>query len=235
MSFITYINNVKKNWKTAMSIMLLVVIVVFAVSVALPAKYRATSTLLVVPKHDISMDVYTAAKSTEFISRVLTELVYSRSFYETVRQTDTALEPVTTSQDPEKIQKAWGKTVDTNIVSNTGVIKISVYHEDKMQAYKYAYAVSGILTQNNEAYLGGGYADVRTIDTPITSKNPVSPNVLVNTLLAVIIGGFLGLSVIYLFPEFNLFPKKEKIKNIEIPHIDNGGMHVVQEETQDMR
>ena len=81
METMSFITKLKKHWETAVVVLLLVILVttiVTGVQHFYFKKYRSTVQLLMYPQYTVGTDPYTVSKSTEYVSRILTEVIHTR-------------------------------------------------------------------------------------------------------------------------------------------------------------
>jgi len=162
---------------------------VFAVSAFLTPKYESDMSILVIQKQpEDKVDAFSAAKSAEYLSDIFSKVIYSDSFIN-----DVIGSPLNISRrfsaDKEDRKKEWEKDVKVKKINNTGILEISVFDLSRKEAEKIVQAITWNLSTNNGKYHGGGEKIVvNAIDGPITSQNQARPNVLLNSLLAFLIG-----------------------------------------------
>ncbi len=98
--------------------------------------------------------------------------------------------------------KEWNKTVSAKNINDTGIIAVTIYHPNRMEAQKIAGAVNYVLMTQYSAYVGAGdTVKVRLIDQPISSTIPVKPNIPVILGSMVALGLLTSLVYIYLSSE----------------------------------
>jgi capsular polysaccharide biosynthesis protein len=210
-----YIKLVKNKRKT-----FFVILVVFLVSVSIitflrPLRYGSISRLLVVQNFSVGADPYALSRSNEFFSGLLADVITTDSFYDAVMNSGYNIDRSYFNKDGNynKALKKWEETVSAKSLNNRGTIEIEVYHSDKYQLAQIAQAVNYILETKHADYHGGGNSvEVKIMNKPVISDYPVSPNIVLNYLLALIMSVVVFLVYIYLFPEeqYDLYfwPKK---------------------------
>lgn len=158
----------------------------FALAV-LPLKYQADARILVAPHMIPGVDPYTSSKSAERIAQNLADVVQTSSFFKrVVSLTSSGIDITYFPQDELKRRKVWGQTVEAGVQYNSGILRVSAFHSDPVQAEKIAGAVAQVLsTSGNDFSLSA--ADLRVVDSPVASKYPKQPNFIVIAL-----GGLLG-------------------------------------------
>lgn len=184
--------------------MLVVFVMVAIATIAQPQQYRSTTNLLVVQRYSWNMDAYNASRSTQYLSTILSKVVYSQSFLDQVMAPQYGVKNVFSS-NPEKRRKQWEQMVRTRTVDQTGVISIDVYHTEHDQADRISRAIENILATKGDQYHGGGnQVTLKTIDAPYTTDRPVKPSVPLNLIAGLVLGLFLGFSFTALFPTLTL-------------------------------
>ena len=146
------------------------------------------SILVIQKQPEDKVDAFSAAKSAEYLSDIFSKVIYSDSFIN-----DVIGSPLNISRrfsaDKEDRKKEWEKDVKVKKINNTGILEISVFDLSRKEAEKIVQAITWNLSTNNGKYHGGGEKIVvNAIDGPITSQNQARPNVLLNSLLAFLIG-----------------------------------------------
>lgn len=180
---------IKNHWQTTFLVTFLLTALVFAVSAFLTPKYESDMSILVIQKQpEDKVDAFSAAKSAEYLSDIFSKVIYSDSFIN-----DVIGSPLNISRrfsaDKEDRKKEWEKDVKVKKINNTGILEISVFDLSRKEAEKIVQAITWNLSTNNGKYHGGGEKIVvNAIDGPITSQNQARPNVLLNSLLAFLIG-----------------------------------------------
>ncbi|MBL7057854.1 hypothetical protein ISS03_00810 [Patescibacteria group bacterium] len=209
---------ITKNWRNIISITLIMCFFASIITIVQPLKYRSTMNLLVIQEGKESLDYYTSSKSAQYLSDILTQVIYSSSFLDNVMNSGFRIDD-NFSQDEQKRKKQWQKTVETKVLRDTGIITIDAYSVKRDQAEQIVQAVSYILKTKHTIYHGSGNkVKVTIIDQPITSNWPVKPNIFANLALAFVSGLIIGTWFCYLFPEakihinFSLGKNKKKKK-----------------------
>jgi capsular polysaccharide biosynthesis protein len=224
-----FLKIIKEKWQTVLVITVLVAAVVFSISAFLKPQYGSEVSILVIqrqPSDDV--DAFSAAKSAEYLSDILAKIAYSESFIENVLDSpyDAQMNfPI----GADKKKESWKKKIDVDQVNNTGIIKITVYDQDRENAEKIAEAISWAYIIRGHQYHGGGdRVEIEKIDGPITPINPLKPNLLLNTLLGIILGLIGSVAVIYFFEDFELKifgrKKKDRIKGGDDQDSDQGSI-----------
>jgi capsular polysaccharide biosynthesis protein len=144
-------------------------------------KYGASSKLLVIQEGASGVDPFAVSRSVEYLSGLFSQVVYSNSFFNLVKESGFNIDQSYFSGDSIKQMKLWQKTVSAKSVENTGVINLTVYHPSAYQAKQIALAVNHVLMTQNSNYQGiGSSVKITVMDEPLVSNYPNQPNLLIN-------------------------------------------------------
>lgn len=216
MEFNDFKNLIKRKTGTIFSLTFLLIVLVMIVSLLGGLKYSAQSKLLVVQDTG-SADAYAVSRSNEYLGNLLSQVVYSGSFFNLVinnPQYKVAQEYFSGTYN-ERL-KLWRKSISTKTIADTGIIEVSIYHPNPDQARLISLAVNDVLINNNGNYHGGDGVEVSILDQPLVSNYPDQPNLVLNFVFAFALGLFLSLIFIYLYPEevysVRLWPKSNREK-----------------------
>lgn len=192
----------KRKWQTVVLFMLVFSTLAFVFSVMQTQKYRSEQRFLVVSTYAEDVDPYAATRSTEYLTNLLSEVMYSQNFLNQVMDSGFALDTSIFPEDAKKRKKAWTKSLRTRVLGDTGILEVSVYHSDQFVTEQLALAIGSVLqTEHAQYHSRGEQTSISVIDQPITSLRPVQPNILLNTSAGFILGILAGLAFIYLFPQ----------------------------------
>lgn len=197
---------------TIFTIVFVTVVITVGASLLFPLKYGAQSRLLVV-QNTAGNDPYTISRSNEYLGNLLSQVVYSGSFYNLVLESSYNIDRGYFSGVYRDQLKTWNRTVKTRTISDTGIIEINVYHANPAQAQQIALAVNDVLINKNSLYQGGGQSvKINIIDQPLVSSYPVKPNIPRNSVIALVGSLVMAVFYIYLWPEekYNLRLWKRK-------------------------
>lgn len=189
----------------------------FIFTIIQPLNYSSTTEALVIQKQLTETDSYLSAKSAEKIASSLSSVVYSTSFFDKVSQSGLVdLSEISALSEADKRDK-WEQKIGAQVVPETGIIQITAYDANPQEAENLASAVAYTLATQGDEYHGGGEnIQVKVINSALTSKYPVKPNLFVNLALGLVIGLSGSLLYLYFLPEFNLSVKLKKVeKKIE--------------------
>jgi len=166
-------------------------VVAFDLAVIQQSKYEASSRILVVQKQAAGQDIYTISKSTQYLTGILKEVVYSDSFFDKVILSAPALNENVFSNKIKERREEWKKSVKVGIVRDLGEMKINVYSLNQDRAEQIDRAVTEVLKKEHSFYHGAGdNVQIKVLDEPLVSDQPVSVNLWLGTIL----GGLIGLA-----------------------------------------
>jgi capsular polysaccharide biosynthesis protein len=189
------------GWQTIIMFALLGLVMALIISFVQPLKYSSTVRLLVLQDVGTSVDAYTASRSEERIAENLSTVIYTTTFFNQVMEAGFSIDETQFPEEDYKKRREWGKTVAATVARGTGMLNVSSYHTDVVQAEQIVQAVAFVLTQNVSEYTSGGNIDVRLIDAPLNSRWPVKPNIFANIFSGLVLGGLVGVGYVLLQAE----------------------------------
>jgi capsular polysaccharide biosynthesis protein len=200
-----FFNKIKRKWQTILIIIFVVVAITFSASIFIPAKYSSEIKMMIIQNHQSDkVDAFSAAKSAEYLSNIIANIIFTEAFIGDVFDAPFEIEKQFPNSAEEKM-KVWERTLDIRKENNTGILNIRVLDKSQKEAEAIADSIAWALNTRGDKYHGGGDSvQIKMIDGPITSENPAYPNVLLNTLLALVVGAAGAFSVIYFFDDFEL-------------------------------
>jgi len=161
-------------------------------TVLFPLEYRADAQVLIISSSRYGVDPYTVVKSAERVGENIAQIMKTGDFYNKVREQQGTqvdwnyFEGLT----ERKKRKAWDRAVSPSIIFGTGVLNVSTFHKDPVQAEQLDRAVVATLESRAVDYVGGDVT-LKIVNQPIVTNWPVRPNIFINTLLGFLIGIFL--------------------------------------------
>ncbi|MFH1427342.1 MAG: hypothetical protein ABIG60_02330 [Patescibacteria group bacterium] len=223
MQFSEYLNLIEKKSQSIISIIIIFLIVGVIITFVQPIQFGAESKLLIVQSFPLGTDPYAVSRSNEQLSNVLAKVVSSNSFYNDVINSGYNINQAYFSNSKNEIKEMnkWRQTVSVKALNDSGIIAVNVYHTDKGQLEQISKAVNYVMQTKHKNYHGAGdNVVVKVIDKPIISVYPVKPNIMLNLILALLLGLVTSLIYIYLLPEdkysIRLWPKRNKNIHQEI-------------------
>lgn len=201
----------KKRYITIISIVLVFIIIALIGTLVQPLKYRSVSRLLIT-QNDPTADAYATARSNQYMGGLISEVIYSGSFLETLNTSDTVFDRNYFSGTYKQNLKKWKKTVFARSGGDSGVIEIEIYHTSPSEARQISLAVNNIIIAGQGPFqFVSKQSKISTIDQPVISSFPVKPNIPLNLAAGLLFGTLFGFAYVYMFPESQsarLFNKK---------------------------
>lgn len=198
-NFSQSIQMIISKWKFVGLAIMLTASLTFLVSALIPPTYGSEAEIIILQKN-LDADAYKAAKSSEYAAAIIKRVVRSTNFMEGVLNSRFGIKD-TFGSDPKKRITNWDNTVVAGAVADTGILKIKILTKDKGENSKIMNAVIEKLINDGTRYHGNPNIELKKIGGPIFYEKPEYPNVLGNTVIAGLIGLFLGLGLILVFGE----------------------------------
>ena len=200
----------KKRKTTVISITLIFVIIGLIITLVQPLKYRSKSRLLIL-QSNTSSDAYTVSRSNEYVGSLISEVIYSGSFLDSLKNSNYIFDRNYFNDNYKENVKKWGKTVFARSSGSTGVIDIEIYHTNPEEAKRISNAVNQLIISGQSPYkFNADQTKISIIDEPVVSSFPVKPNIPVNLAMSILFGFLAGCSYIYLFPRERVSEKLAK-------------------------
>jgi capsular polysaccharide biosynthesis protein len=169
-----------------------------------PLKYETKSRLLIIANLN-STDPYLLSKANENLGNVLADASVSDSFFNQVITAGFNIDKSYFGDSLAAQTAIWKKTITAKSVNDTGIIAVSIYHTNRVQADQISQAVDYVFkTQHNLYHSDNNSAVIRILDNPVTSNYPVKPNAAINFSLALLIGLVVSLVYIYLVSDLKI-------------------------------
>ncbi len=220
-----YINKLKLHKKLIVKICLAVIVLVVVVSLFMPQQYRAQTKLLIIQHQSLSLDTYLAAKSAEKIGKILSEVVYSSSFFDEVWQAGFNI-GTDWGETAKERRRIWKRRVELSPITQTSLIEVNTYHKDRVSVEQLAQAMIYVLIERGSQYHGGGdQVEIKLIDKPIVSNYPVRPNLILNAIGALLIGLVISFIYVYLKPDNKHKLEQAYITNDQAPQAPVQDIH----------
>lgn len=215
MEITNFIKIIKKRQVTIITSVVVFLAIAMALTFSQPLKYQVNSRLLIMSDGSIS-DPYTIAKSNQYLSSLLSEAVYSGSFFQLLTSSNYDIDWTYFSGDYKEQTKKWKKSILARNVNDTGVLEVEIYHPNPYQAKQIAYAVNNALITQNSAYQGSANGlRIKVIDEPTVSSYPTKPNLPLNAGAAIIFGLGFGLAYVYAFPTSRKERRLTALRNLQ--------------------
>lgn len=205
-----FIKLFKRRKTTVISITLTFVIIGLVITLAQPLKYSSKSRLLIL-QPNTTADAYTIARSNEYVGGLISEVIYSGSFLDSLKSSNAIFDRNYFNSNYKENVKKWGKTIFARSSGATGVIDIEVYHTNPEEAKRISLAVNNLIISGQSPYkFDPNATKINVIDEPVVSTFPVKPNIPVNLAISILFGFLAGCSYVYLFPKERVSEKLAK-------------------------
>ena len=159
------------------------------VSLFFPKQYSAVSQVLIISRDRAGVDPYTQARSAERIGANLAQVMNTTDFYNKVLNSNAYpfdREPWKNLSDRRQ-RKKWAKDAQAAMVYGVSLMNIKVYSYSPNEAVNLANAITQTLAAQGWEYLGGDVA-IKAVTTPLVSRWPARPNILINSAAGFLIG-----------------------------------------------
>jgi len=159
--------------------------------------FKANSDILVVQNQQGFSDYYALSKSTDYLSGVLVESIYSEKFIDEMNNAGINSSQFLPSDKLERL-KEWNKIVKVSKNSAFGIINIKVFASSQKEVLDISNAIVTVLTTKNDLFLGQGQnIEVRVLSGPIWEKNPSFQQIVAITAGGFAIGMLISFMCIY--------------------------------------
>jgi capsular polysaccharide biosynthesis protein len=182
----SYLQILKRQWRIIFLIASGAVALALIFSLVQPFQYSAKTRILVIPASS-GLDAYSALNSAEAIGNNISQILYTTSFFDKVLQDNPNIKNVW-STDETKKRNQWQDMIKTNVLYGTGLVDITVYHKDKDQAALIASTIADVLSKEGRNYFGMPSLQIIMVSSPLISKYPVKPNLLLNIFMGLLLG-----------------------------------------------
>jgi capsular polysaccharide biosynthesis protein len=182
----SYVKILKHEWRTIFFITGGALALSLIFSLVQPFQYSAKTRILVIPSGS-GLDAYSALKSAEAIGENIAQIIYTTSFFDKVVQNNSSIKNIW-STDENKKRKQWEKMIRAEVIYGTGMVDITVYHKDKEQASMLASTIADVLSKEGRNYFGMPGLQITMVSSPLLSKYPVKPNILLNVFMGLLLG-----------------------------------------------
>jgi len=194
--------------QTIFSVIFLFLIIATGLTMIQPFYYLAEAKVMIVQKFSIGTDPYTMARSNEYLSSIITNVIPTNAFYKEILETDFNIDKSYFGQEPMIQIAIRGNTVTAKAVNDTGIIHLQVFHKNRNQAEQIMRAISATIQEKHSEYHGAKQEmEIKILNQVSTSNYPVRPNI------PLIAGLSIGLGIIASFCYIYLFPVKSKNKD----------------------
>lgn len=173
---------------------------VIILTTVLTAVLAAMYTLfLVTPKYQSSTEMLVTQSSSENAMVSQADINTSISLintYSDIIRNEVILDPVIEELNLEMTSGQLRQNVSVNTQNNSQVFSIQVQDENPYQASEIANATANYFQE--EIYEIMSVDNVTIISTATPNVNPVSPNNMLNIVIGVLLGGMIGIGIIFI-------------------------------------
>lgn len=154
-------------------------------------RYRSSADFLVTSSQG-GQDYYTATRSAEYMSRVLSEVLYSERFMDALIETGKVNEAAFPRDKKERLE-TWAKTLSVKRNSEIGLVSAAVTGQNDRDVLRLSQALVQVLDTNSAVVFGEETQNikVRLLSGPILERNP-SASQFMTLLIAGIACGIFG-------------------------------------------
>jgi len=187
----------KNNLKNLIFAGLLLGALSFLALVVTQKSFSAKADLLVVQNQQGFSDYYALSKSSDYLSGILMESVYSEKFLEEIKNTNLVSTNFLPLDKAERL-KEWQKTVKLKKNASVGIITVETFANSQKQAGDISNAVIDVLTNKYSLFLGQGQnVEIRVLSGPIVEKNPTVMQIILVSLAGFAVGIILAFMLAY--------------------------------------
>ncbi len=225
----SYVKILKHEWRTIFFITGGALALSLIFSLIQPFQYSAKTRILVIPSGS-GLDAYSALNSAEAIGENIAQVIYTTSFFDKVIQSNSNIQNIW-SADENKKRKQWEKMIKAEVLYGTGMIDITVYHKEKTQATMLASTIAEVLSEEGRNYFGIPGLQIIMVSSPLLSKYPVKPNILLNVFMGLLLGllGGITFSILGYHPAMREESPRSPIK------VSEPKMHFRHEEAEEKK
>ncbi|MFA6492480.1 MAG: Wzz/FepE/Etk N-terminal domain-containing protein [Candidatus Babeliales bacterium] len=183
------LESIFRKWKFILLVGIVIGILAGGLTFLFPMNYRADAQVLIISQSRSGVDPYTVVKSAERVGENIAEVMRTDDFFQKVKSQpgytiDWSRFDKLNERDKRKL---WNKTIAPSVVYGTGVLNVSAFDIKPDQAKQLAGASVDALSAKGWEYVGGD-VQMKVVNSPVVTRWPVRPNVLVNVILGCIIG-----------------------------------------------
>lgn len=185
----TPLETLKKRWKFLFIIGLIIGLAVGGLTLLFPLSYRADAQVLIISRSGSGVDPYTALRVAERVGENIVQVMRTNDFYSKVKEQQNSTIDWSFFEQKNELEKrkTWQKTITPSVVNGTGVVNVSAYHPNSAQAIYLADTAVKTLVSKGWEYVGGD-VEIKIINSPVVTKWPVQPSVVMNAFLGFVVG-----------------------------------------------
>ena len=179
----------KHKLRPIISVGILCAIAAVGISFLFPQEYRADAAVLIISRTRTGVDPYTVVKSAERVGENLVAVIPTDDFYgKVITAPGFSLDQSPFLGATDRVRrKRWSKSLKGSVVFGTGLVRISAYNPDPAKAKELAAAAVSTLSAHGWEYVGGDVT-IKPVDSPVATRFPARPNLLLNLILGFLAG-----------------------------------------------
>jgi|GEM_PF-5015838 len=195
-------NKLKEKWQLIIYVSVVLGAFSFFISTLMPFYFRSEMVVLIVPQNQEGNQA--SSRSVSYQSEILSRIIYSDVFMKKVAETPWVLEDDFPFDDKERID-FWKKRVVVEKKRDLGILKIFVFERSREGAENLALGIrEAILKEGEEYFSQNNGIEIHLIGEPLTSSQPVKPNIFLNAFLGFWVGLLGSIFLVFVFDDFNL-------------------------------
>ncbi|MBP7060999.1 MAG: hypothetical protein KBA91_03425 [Candidatus Moranbacteria bacterium] len=162
--------------------------VAFAGTMVLSTRFQSSMDFLIVQSNVQGQDFYSLFKSSEYLSKVLSEAIYSERFIDAIMETGKINGQFLPANKKDRLD-AWREMVVVQKNLELGVLSVTVKHDNDRDAARVMSSISEVLIEKNSLFRSGDEksVEIRVLSGPILETTPT-----LKKILLVLGGGFLS-------------------------------------------
>lgn len=166
------------------------------------ARYEVRTDFLVSQEESNTKDYYTLARSSEYIGKILGEVVYSERFIDTVVETGIVNAEFLPFDKKERLE-TWRDMVTIQKEADLGILHLTVASDASREAQKISQAIAQVLVEKNGRFLGTADKNipVSMLSGPIAERNPSFQEIAIVVIAGFVFGVFLTVLGLFLRQE----------------------------------
>jgi hypothetical protein len=143
----------KNNLKSAILFGLLIGALSFLLLVMTQKNFRSSTDILMSQSQSGPIDYYAMSQSTNYLTNILSQSIYSEKFLEEVNATGKISTDFLQGDSAQKL-KTWNKIVRVKNNSSVGIMNVQVFGDTQNQTDKLSQAVLDVIVNRNSFFLG---------------------------------------------------------------------------------
>ncbi|MFA7319483.1 MAG: hypothetical protein WC022_02695 [Parcubacteria group bacterium] len=199
----------KNHLKTALLFGLFVGALSFFILVMTQKNFSSNTDILMSQSQSGATDYYALSQSTNYLTNILSQSIYSEKFIEEVEATGKISNNFLTGDSAQRL-KEWKRIVHVKNNSSVGIMNVQVFGDTQAGTYQLSQSILDVLINRNSFFLGQDQnVNVRVLSGPIVEKNPSFVQIMLSGIGGFAVGVFFFLLVVIYRAEF--FKKEEAV------------------------